>query len=258
MEKPAQGAVCMNSFIISNVRIVTAYTELENAFVYVKRGLIEAIGPDIPGKVHKSCNIIDGRGSWLLPGMIDVYNTMLDSGSSFFAAENSLVNHGVTTVCHFVPDTEPIALNDINKSRRLGIIRHHLRTSPYLNEEYTLISASGILGEADNPSNIQMTDIVENSGMYILCSDCEASAVLEAVFILSAKFGMNMIDAVGTATLTPARAFGIENKLGSIECGKNADLLIVSCENNAPKVEMVFISGCKIYDSRAVSSDNAV
>jgi len=247
----------MNSFIINNVRIVTAYAVLENVFLYVKRGIIEAIGPNTPGKVHKSCTIIDGHGSWLFPGIIDLYNNMLVNGSSFFTAENKLASHGVTTVCHFVPETKAAVVNEFNSFKKLGTIRHHMYNAPYLNEDFIFISASGIVQEAASQSNISISDIIENSGMHIICTDSESPKILDAVFVLN-NLGLNMSDAVGMATINPAFTFGIEKKLGSIECGKNADLILVSCENHVPKVEMVFVSGCKIYENRIFSNDNAI
>ena len=244
----------MNSFIISNVRMVTLYSVLENAFVYVKKGIIEAIGQTSPGRVHRSCNIINGRGNWLFPGIVDLYNKTFDSGTSFFDAENSLASHGVTTVCHLIPEDDTTLFNDFNKYRRLGLIRHHSCSNPCTSGTLTLISAAGILQETAKPSNIEMTDIVENNDIYILCSDNAEATVLEAIFTLHGTLGLSMVDAVAMATITPAMAFGVEKKLGSIECGKNADLVMVS--PTGPRAEMVFVSGCKVYENCDLSGSN--
>lgn len=92
----------MNTFILSNVRIVTPYSIIENVFVYVKRGIIMTVGRSSPDKVHRSCNVIDGGGGWLLPGIIDINNDSLrkENSASFFALENNFASHGVTSVIH--------------------------------------------------------------------------------------------------------------------------------------------------------------
>ncbi len=249
--------MCMNTFIINNVKIVTPYYVLENAFIYVKRGIIEGIGQTSAGKVHRSCSIINGNGNWLFPGIIDLHNRLYEKDTSFYNVETALVSHGITTVCHNIAE-EDTGVNDFNNFRRLGIIRHHLCANSGPCEEFTLLNASGIIKEAASSSNIKMTDIVENHPIYVICSDSETETILEAIFALNGCLGLDMVNAVRMATISPAKAFGIEKKLGSVEFGKNADLILVSSHNNIPKVEMVFVNGCRIYDPCTSSNGNAV
>lgn len=48
---------------------------------------------------------------------------------------------------------------------------------------------------------------------------------------------------VKLATINPAKALNIDNVIGSIEEGKNADILIVEEKNNLPILNKVFSSG---------------
>jgi len=62
------------------------------------------------------------------------------------------------------------------------------------------------------------------------------------------KFGMQPWEALQTATLLPARAFGYEKDLGTVEAGKLADLILVAGDplkdiRDAAKVRRVMVDG---------------
>jgi imidazolonepropionase-like amidohydrolase len=48
------------------------------------------------------------------------------------------------------------------------------------------------------------------------------------------------------ATINAAKAIGIDKELGSIECGKQADLVLVDEIDRMPFVEQLFIKGKKV------------
>ena len=52
-----------------------------------------------------------------------------------------------------------------------------------------------------------------------------------------------MHEAVNLATLNPAKAAGIAHHTGSIETGKDADLLLVKLVNNVPMVTHTIVQG---------------
>lgn len=260
----------MNSFIISNVRVVTPYGIFENGFVYVKRGIIEVIGQSAPGRVHRSCNIIDGQNNWLFPGIIDVHNDSFvrycsqdmknrhPLDAAFFALENKLLSHGVTAVYHSIEESMPKIANELIGLRKLGIMRHNLCINQKFDKDFTLISASGILEEIINSSNINLSDIIDNHDVYIICFDSENLSILQSIFALYHNLNISIADTVKMATINPARAMGLDNKYGSIECGKYADLILVSCNDNIPTVETVFVSGCKVFENQFNINGNAI
>jgi len=59
--------------------------------------------------------------------------------------------------------------------------------------------------------------------------------------------GMNPFKALKAITINPARHIGIEDRVGSIEPGKDADIVIMdgSCFEIGSKVEYVLIDGIK-------------
>lgn len=65
---------------------------------------------------------------------------------------------------------------------------------------------------------------------------------------LAVKAGMKPFDALKAITINPAKHIGIEDRVGSIECGKDADLVILdgSPFDVASAVHAVFIDGGKI------------
>jgi imidazolonepropionase-like amidohydrolase len=60
------------------------------------------------------------------------------------------------------------------------------------------------------------------------------------------------LEALQTATLNPARFFGMEDKLGTIEEGKLADLVLLAANplediSNTQKIAGVFVNGRYFY-----------
>src|SRR5260370_40759341 len=53
--------------------------------------------------------------------------------------------------------------------------------------------------------------------------------------------------AMRALTLSPARNFGVADRLGSIEAGKIANLVVTDCDlfEEKPKIKMVFVDGRK-------------
>ncbi len=58
------------------------------------------------------------------------------------------------------------------------------------------------------------------------------------------RFGIPVKQAIKSVTINPARAIKVDNKTGSIEPGKNADLIILS--QDFSKIEAVIIQGKKV------------
>lgn len=58
------------------------------------------------------------------------------------------------------------------------------------------------------------------------------------------KFGIPLRQAIKSLTINPARAIGVDDKTGSIEEGKNADLLILS--EDFTEIKAVFVKGRQV------------
>ena len=61
------------------------------------------------------------------------------------------------------------------------------------------------------------------------------------------KEGLSLADIARVGALNPARAVGLDQTLGTVECGKYADLLI--CDN-ALNIDRIFLRGLPVEPSR--------
>jgi imidazolonepropionase-like amidohydrolase len=73
---------------------------------------------------------------------------------------------------------------------------------------------------------------------------------LQAAMGVRYGFDNSNLDHVRGLTIIPAAAAGIDDRVGSLELGKDADVLVVSGDPADPRreVEMVFVNGERIYD----------
>lgn len=69
--------------------------------------------------------------------------------------------------------------------------------------------------------------------------------------------GFSALEALATATITPARHLGFDNDLGSLEAGKLADLIVMNSNplddiNNTDDISMVMLNG-RLYDAETMN-----
>jgi alpha-D-ribose 1-methylphosphonate 5-triphosphate diphosphatase len=103
--------------------------------------------------------------------------------------------------------------------------------------------ASNILRGGSLSGNLNMKDAVLAGAVDTLCSDYYPPAILHSVFTLHNEAGLPLHEAVNLATLNPAKAAGISNYTGSIEAGKDADLIIVKLIDEIPMVTHTIVKG---------------
>jgi alpha-D-ribose 1-methylphosphonate 5-triphosphate diphosphatase len=103
--------------------------------------------------------------------------------------------------------------------------------------------ASNILRGGSLTGNANMTEAVTKGVVDTLCSDYYPPAILHSIFKLHQQEGLTLPEAVKLASLHPAKAAGIAGQTGSIEEGKDADLLIVKMVDNIPMVTHTIVRG---------------
>jgi alpha-D-ribose 1-methylphosphonate 5-triphosphate diphosphatase len=103
--------------------------------------------------------------------------------------------------------------------------------------------ASNILRGGSLTGNANMTEAVTKGVVDTLCSDYYPPAILHSIFKLHQQEGLTLPEAVKLASLHPAKAAGIAGQTGSIEEGKDADLLIVKMIDNIPMVTHTIVRG---------------
>lgn len=73
----------------------------------------------------------------------------------------------------------------------------------------------------------------------------------QSIVCMAIKEGMDREQALKAVTITPAHVLGISHRVGSIEPGKDADLVVWSGDPREfySRVEMTFINGIKVYQA---------
>lgn len=113
--------------------------------------------------------------------------------------------------------------------------------------QHVVIGAPNIIRGFSNSGNMRAIDAVQGGSANILCSDYVPSSILHAIYILHYKYGIKINEAVNMASLNAAKAVGVDEDLGSIELGKQADLILVREMGGIPFVEQMFVGGKSVF-----------
>ncbi|QER41866.1 alpha-D-ribose 1-methylphosphonate 5-triphosphate diphosphatase [Thermodesulfobacterium sp. TA1] len=97
--------------------------------------------------------------------------------------------------------------------------------------------------------NLSARELIKLGYANILCSDYTPSTLIQAIFKLSTEDILPLHEAIKLATLNPAKAVNLDKK-GSIEEGKDADLILVKMEESFARVVMTMREGRVIYSDR--------
>lgn len=119
------------------------------------------------------------------------------------------------------------------------------------------IQEEGFLGVAAGYQAAGNTHIGFNTDAPII-SDEEFS--LQAAVAVHFGFDDSDMQAVRGLTIIPAQAAGIADKVGSLEVGKQADLLVISGHPADPRsrISSVFIEGRQIHDRQSPAASRGV
>lgn len=125
----------------------------------------------------------------------------------------------------------------------------------------TVLGAPNILLGGSHSGNLSALDAIREGAASVLVSDYYPQSLLQAVFFLHHQCGISLPQAVRFVTINPAKAVGIDAKTGSIEIGKQADLLIVDAKGAFPTIQNVFVDGVCVLTCQhqsPVSNSNVI
>lgn len=108
---------------------------------------------------------------------------------------------------------------------------------------WTIGGSSNILRGGSLSGNLDMTEGVKSGQIDAICSDYYPPAILHSIFKLYREGVLPLHEAVHLATLNPAKTVGLDGSIGSLEKGKNADLIIVDNRHNLPVVTHTIVNG---------------
>lgn len=104
-------------------------------------------------------------------------------------------------------------------------------------------------GLKDGEYRLSTQKVVVKEGKVVLESGSLAGSTLtmdRAIRNIIQMTGVNIIDAVYMASYSPARLLGLENRKGSIEIGKDADITVFDEDFN---IKMTMVEGKKVFPS---------
>ncbi|HWQ42056.1 MAG TPA: alpha-D-ribose 1-methylphosphonate 5-triphosphate diphosphatase [Desulfosporosinus sp.] len=111
------------------------------------------------------------------------------------------------------------------------------------NNMYAVVGAPNLLRNKSHSDNLLARSAIMSGFANIICSDYYCFALLASVFILF-EAGLGLHEAVSYASLYPARAVGLSGRIGSLEEGKEADLIVVRhIPGELPIVERAMVAG---------------
>jgi alpha-D-ribose 1-methylphosphonate 5-triphosphate diphosphatase len=164
-------------------------------------------------------------------------------------ATEQLMEHAIgcgITLCSHDDDT-PMKLEEM-KAKGVTVSEFPLnaQTAAYAiqNGMFAVVGGPNVLRGLSHENNLSARHALKEGLANIICSDYYPYSMLAAVFALIDE-GLNVPQAVSYASLYPARAVGWEKKLGSLEKGKQADLLLVrkSEMTELPQVIRTMVGG---------------
>ena len=119
----------------------------------------------------------------------------------------------------------------------------------------TVLGAPNILLGGSHSGNLSALAAIREGAASVLVSDYYPQSLLYAVFWLSQREGMPLWEAVRYVSLNPARAVGLDREIGSLECGKQADFLIIEPSGEMPVLEQVYVAGECVFQCRYRKAD---
>ncbi len=115
----------------------------------------------------------------------------------------------------------------------------------------------------DDGRLINIADFLVNHGVEVnIMTDAD---VVQQEFLrfqaaVAVKYGMDPLEALKAITINPARWAGLEDRIGSIEEGKDADLVLFDGDpfDVLTEVQMVFIDGELVFDGSASAEEGEI
>jgi len=95
--------------------------------------------------------------------------------------------------------------------------------------------------------NLSVREAISDGYGDILCSDYAPMTMLHAVLTLENLGILPLHEAVRMVSLHPASAVGIANHTGSLEEGKDADMVLVDQSDNVPRILRTFVKGREVF-----------
>ncbi len=161
----------MNNYLIKNALIVNEGTII-NGFVVVRHGIIQAIGEGEPELDSDYAIVIDAKGEYLLPGVIDDQVHFREPGlthkADIFTESKAAVSGGVTSYME-MPNTKPQAITIEELEKKYDIA-----------EKKSFANYSFYLGATnDNIEEVKKLDPSRNCGIKVFMGSSTGNMLVD-------------------------------------------------------------------------------
>jgi alpha-D-ribose 1-methylphosphonate 5-triphosphate diphosphatase len=112
--------------------------------------------------------------------------------------------------------------------------------------------APNVVRGGSSSGNLAAEALIAEGLVDVLCADYHAPSLLLAAWKIASNGLVSLPAAVKMVTLQPARAVGLEHRIGSLAVGKQADLVVVDASGPAPTVEMTLRAGVPCFQTQPV------
>jgi len=114
---------------------------------------------------------------------------------------------------------------------------------------HVCLGAPNIIRGGSQITNLSAREAIMEGLGDVIVSDYSPMSVLHAICILN-KLGIRPLhEAVGMASINPARAVGIADRTGSLEVGKEADIVLVDATEEVFRIVKTFVSGREVFST---------
>lgn len=114
---------------------------------------------------------------------------------------------------------------------------------------YVCLGAPNALRGNSRAGNLSAREAIFSGLGDIICSDYTPMAILHVVFMLHRLGNLPLHQSVNMVSLNPVRAAGLADRTGSLEAGKEADLILVDASGEVPRIVKTFVSGKEVYST---------
>lgn len=115
---------------------------------------------------------------------------------------------------------------------------------------WTVAGAPNLLQGKSHSGNLSAQEGILNKCISIISSDYYPSAVLVSLFAMHEKHQIPLYEMFKMVTVNPAKAVGIEDKVGTVAKGKAADLLVIEKKNSYPAIKIAMVDGHIVFETR--------
>lgn len=157
-------------------------------------------------------------------------------------------DHGITLASH---DDESLEKLDFIEEWKANIsefpITLEVAREATKRNLWTVCGAPNIILGRSHSGNLSAREGICDGSLSIISSDYYPSAMLISLFTMHEEYGIPLYEMFKMVTANPAKAVGVYDKVGTIEEGKHADLLVIEKSNGYPAIMLAMVDGHIVF-----------